>query len=74
MLKSSKTNILADGLIERTSWNEIVSYRWNSIKNCINAKKVIDRGKWGTTMNEVMPVKNINQNLQGFIEISLVQK
>ena len=37
-------------------------------------KKVIDRGKISKTMSEVRPVKNINKNLQSFLEISPVQK
>ena len=37
-------------------------------------KKVIDRGKKSKTLNEVKPVKNINMNLQNFLEISSVQK
>ena len=37
-------------------------------------KKVIDRGKRSKTLSEVKPVKNINKNLQSFLEISPVQK
>ena len=37
-------------------------------------KKVINRGKRSKTLSEVKPVKNINNNLQSFLEINLVQK
>ena len=37
-------------------------------------KKVIDRGKRSKTLSEVKPVENISKNLQGFVEISPVQK
>ena len=37
-------------------------------------KKVIDRGKRSKTLSEVKQVENINKNLQGFVEISPVQK
>ena len=43
-------------------------------KPCKKTKKVIDRGKGSKTMSEVKPVKDINKNLQSFIEISPVQK
>ena len=35
---------------------------------------VIDRGKRSKTMSEVMPGENISENLQSFLEISLMQK
>ena len=37
-------------------------------------KKVIDRGKRSKTLSEIKPVKNINKNLQSFLEISPMQK
>ena len=37
-------------------------------------KKVIDRGKRSKTLSEVKPAKNINKNLQSFLEVSPVQK
>ena len=37
-------------------------------------KEVIDRGKRSKTMNEVKLVKNINKNLQSFLEVSPAQK
>ena len=37
-------------------------------------KKVINRGKRSKTPSEVKPVKNINKNLQSFLDISPVQK
>ena len=67
MLKSPKTNTLADGLIQRTS----------SILDKIASKtvhKVIDRGGRSKTLNEVKPAKNISKKPQNFLEISLVQK
>ena len=69
MLKSTKTNALADGLIERTSsiLDEIES------KTVDNGKEG-DRGKRSKTLSEVKPVKNISKNLQSFLEISPVQK
>ena len=69
MLKSPKTNTLADGLIERTSsiLDEIES------KTVDNGKEG-DRGKRSKTLSEVKPVKNISKNLQSFLEISPVQK
>ena len=35
---------------------------------------MIDRGKRSKTLSEVKPVKNINKNLQSFLEISPMQK
>ena len=35
---------------------------------------MINRGKRNKALSEVEPVKNISQNLQSFLEISLVQK
>ena len=35
---------------------------------------MIDRGKRSYTLSEVKPVKNINKNLQSFLEISPAQK
>ena len=37
-------------------------------------KKVIHRGKRSKTLHEVKPLKNISKNLQGFLEISPMQK
>ena len=37
-------------------------------------KKVIDRGNRSKALCEVKPVENINKNLQGFLEISPLQK
>ena len=37
-------------------------------------KKVIDRGKRSKTLIEVKPVENISKIMQGFLEISPVQK
>ena len=37
-------------------------------------KKVIDRGKRSKTLSEIKQVENISKNLQGFLEISPVQK
>ena len=37
-------------------------------------KKAIDRGKRSKTVSQVNPVKNLSKNLQGFLEISPVQK
>ena len=37
-------------------------------------KNVIDRGKRSKTLSEVKPAKNINKNLQSFLEVSPVQK
>ena len=42
-------------------------------KPCTKLKKVIDRGKRSMTLSEVKPVKNVNKNLQSFLEISPVQ-
>ena len=36
--------------------------------------KMIDRGKRSKTLSEVKPVENIRKNLQGFLEISPMQK
>ena len=43
-------------------------------KACIKVKKLIDTGKRSKTLNEVKPVEITNKNLQGFPEISPVQK
>ena len=43
-------------------------------KPCTKLKKVTDRGKSSKTVSEVKPFENINKNLQGFLEISPVQK
>ena len=69
-LKSPKTNILADGLIERISsvLDKIES------KTVHKTKKVTDRGKRSKTLSEVKLVKNISKNPQSFLEISSVQK
>ena len=37
-------------------------------------KKVIDRGKRSKTLSEVKPARNINKNIQSFLETSPVQK
>ena len=36
--------------------------------------EVIDSGKRSKTLSEVNPVKNVNKNLQSFLEVSPVQK
>ena len=41
---------------------------------CTKKKKVINRGKRSKTLSEVRPVRNINKNLQSFLEISPMQK
>ena len=43
-------------------------------KPCIKTKKGIDRGKRSKTLSEVKPIENISKNLQGFLEISPMQK
>ena len=43
-------------------------------KTVHKTEKVIDRGKRSKTLSEVKPIGNIIKNLQGFIEISPVQK
>ena len=70
MLKSPKTNTLADGLIKRTSsmLDETES------KTAHKTKKVINRGKRSKPLSEVKPVENISKNLQSFLEISPMQK
>ena len=40
----------------------------------ITIKKVINRGKRIKALSEVKLVKNINKNLQSFLEISPIQK
>ena len=40
----------------------------------ITTKKVINRGKRIKALSEVKLVKNINKNLQSFLEISPIQK
>ena len=59
-------NTLADGLTERTSsmLDEI------ALKLSIKMKKVIDTGKRSKTISEVKPVKNMNENLQSFLDIT----
>ena len=47
--------------------------KWNQ-KLWIKLKKVIDRRKRSKTLSEVKQVKNINKNMQSFLEISPVQK
>ena len=42
-----------------------------------NISRWVDREnliEWSKTLSEVKPVKNINKNLQSFLEISPVQK
>ena len=70
MLRLPKTNILADGLMERTSsmLDGIES------KAYIKKKKVINKGKRSKTLSKVKPVKNINKSPQSFLEISTIQK
>ena len=67
-VKASRTNTMADGLIERTSsmLDEIES------KPYIMTGKVIDKGS--KTLSEVKQVENISKNLQSFLEISPEQK
>ena len=43
-------------------------------KKVHKTKKVINRGKRSNTLSEVKPVRNKSNNLQSFLEISLVQK
>ena len=43
-------------------------------KTVHKAEEVTDRGKRSNTLSEVKPVKNINKNLQSFLEIIPVQK
>ena len=66
----TKTNTLADGLIERTSsmLDEIAS------KACIKMKEAIDRGQRSKTLNEVKSVENISKKPLSFLEISPLQK
>ena len=65
MLKSQKTNTLADWLIEVTSLmlDEIAS------KTVHKDEDILVK-----TLNEVEPVKKTSKNLQIFLEISPVQK
>ena len=65
MLKSPKTNTLADGLIERTS----------SVLDETESKTV-HKDKEGVkkTLSEVKLAKNISNNLQSFLEVSPMQK
>ena len=62
--------VSADELIARTS----------SILDALQSKigykdeKVINRGKRSKALSEVIPIKIIHKNLQGFLEISNVQK
>ena len=68
-LKSPKTKILADGLIERTS------FMLDKIESkTVQMKKAIDTGKRSKTMSEVKPVENVSKNLESFLDISPVQK
>ena len=50
-----------------------INFWTNRIKNCTTTK-VIDRGKRSKMLSEVMPVENISNNQQSFLEISPVQK
>ena len=43
-------------------------------KLCMKMKNMIDGGKRSKTLSEVKAVKNINKNLQSFLEISPVQR
>ena len=52
----------------------LIYVSWNNIKTVHNTKEVIDRGKRNETLNETKPVKNINKNLQSFLEINPMQK
>ena len=52
----------------------LICYMKLNQKPRIKTKKVIDGGKRSKTLSEVKPVKNINKNLQSFLEISPVQK
>ena len=66
MLKSSKTNILAQKLTERTlSMFEIAAKPKYKDKDGNPYKKK------SKTRNYVKPVKNINKNLKSFLDISL---
>ena len=46
----------------------------SSIKTVHRDKESDHRGKRSKTLSEVKPVKNINKNLQSFLEISPVEK
>ena len=41
---------------------------------CTKMNKVIGKGKTSETLGEVKPVRNINKNLQSFLEISPMEK
>ena len=64
MLKSPRTNTLADGLIERTS--SMLDEKKRKIKTVDKEKKVIDSGKRSETMSEIKLVENISKNSQKF--------
>ena len=70
MLKSPKTNTLAEGLMETTSsmLDEIKS------KTVRNGKEGGSIGKKSKTLSEVKLVENIIKNLQSFLEITPMQK
>ena len=64
MLKSPRTNTLADGLIERTS--SMLDEKKRKTKTVDKEKKVIDSGKRSETMSEIKLVENISKNSQKF--------
>ena len=64
MLKSLRTNTLADGLIERTS--SMLDEIKEKQKLWIKKKKMIDSGKRSETMSEIKLVENISKNSQKF--------
>ena len=47
--------------------------KWHQILST-KTKKVINIIKRSNTLKEVKPVKNINKNLESFLDIPLVQK
>ena len=64
MLKSPRTNTLADGLIERTS--SMLDEKKRKTRTVDKEKKVIDSGKRSETMSEIKLVENISKNSQKF--------
>ena len=47
----------------------LIYVRWNTIKNCLTMKKVINSGKRSKALSEVKLVKNISKNPKSFLEI-----
>ena len=69
MAKSTKTNTLADGLIERT-WSMLDEIESKTMHN----NKEYNRGKRSKTLSKVKPVENISKNQPSFLEISCMYK